>query len=287
MRLSVIIVNYNMKELLEECLNAIFKNNIDFKVIVVDNDSNDGSVKMIKNKFPYVSLIENKKNIGMAKSINKALNLVKTEFVLVIHPDTIVMENTIAKMIEFMKEADIAGCRLVYPDGKRFLSCHRFPTIKSLVYENLAFGPGVYMRDFNYNKIKKVDIIASAFFMFRRNLIDKIGLFDEEFTNWASEWDFCYRAKSFRKMFNPDVKAVHYEGQSKVNKEMEYKRYAYVKADEQLKSLFLFYKKHYPDQLNKLRRYSKLSLKLKILRYFFNKERKKSYRKAIEAIDFY
>lgn len=293
MKLSIIIVNYNMKDLLEESLNSIFKNNIDFNVYVVDNNSNDNSVKMIKKKFPFVNLIENKKNVGMAKSINKALKLIKTEFVLVIHPDTIVEKNTLSKMVEFMEteKVDIAGCKLTYPNGKLFLSCHRFPTIKAIIYENIPFKsflPGIYMRDFSYNKIKKVDILASAFFIFKRNLIDKIGYFDEEFTNWASEWDFCYRAKNFRKYFYPYVKAIHYEGQSEVTqKKMEYKKYAYIKADEQLKSLFVFYKKHYPNKLNKLRKLSKLFLMLKIIRYFYNKQRKDSYKKAIKAIDNY
>lgn len=288
MNLSIIIVNYNMKQLLEECLNSIFKSNVDFKVYVVDNDSSDNSVKMIKNKFPYVSLIQSKKNIGMAKAINKALKLIKTKFVLIMHPDVVVEENTISEMVKFMSDADIAGCKLVYPNGKRFLSCHRFPMIKRIIYENipLRFLPGLYMKDFSYNKVKEVDIIASAFFMFRRKLIDSVGYFDENFTNWAAEWDFCYRAKC-RKLFNPNVKAIHYEGQSKITKGIEYKKYAYLKADEQLKSLFLFYKKHYPNELGKLRFYSKLFLRLKILRYFYNKERKENYKKAIEAIDLY
>lgn len=289
--LSIIIVNYNMKDMLEESLNSIFKNNVDFKVYVFDNNSNDNSVKMLKNKFPYVKLIESKKNIGMAKAINKVLRLVTTELVLVMHPDTIVRENTLTEMIKFMEKADIAGCKLIYPNGKLFLSCHRFPLIKRIIYEKIPFFknflPGLYMRDFDYNEIRNVDIIASAFFMFKRKIIDEIGYFDEDFTNWVSDWDFCYRAKNYRKMFYPYVEAVHYEGQSKITKGMEYKRYAYVKSDVQLKSLFLFYKKHYPNDLDKLRRYSKLLLRLKILKYFFDKERKEAYKRTIKAIDFY
>jgi len=289
--LSIIIINYNMKDMLEDSLSSIFKNNVDFRVIVFDNNSSDNSVKMLKNKFPYVKLIESKKNIGMAKAINRILRLIKTELVLIMHPDTIVKENTLSEMVKFMEKADIAGCRLVYPNGKLFLSCHRFPLIKRIIYEKIPFFrkflPGLYMRDFNYSEIRKVDIIASAFFMFRKELIDKIGYFDEDFTNWVSEWDFCYRAKNYRKMFNPDVEAVHYEGQSKITKGMEYKRYAYAKADIQLKALFFFYKKHYPGELSKLRMFSKLLLRLKILKHFFNKERKEAYKKTINAIDSY
>ena len=133
MDLSIIIVNYNVKEFLHNLLNSIEKAsaNITKEIIVVDNASGDGSVEFLKSKFPSVNLIANKKNVGFGKANNQALSIAQGKYILLINPDTIVSEDTFNKMIKFFsenKEAGIAGCQILNPDGTLQLACRRsFP----------------------------------------------------------------------------------------------------------------------------------------------------------------
>ena len=177
--LDIIIVNYNMKELLEESLNSIFNSDFkDFKVTVVDNSSSDRSIEMIK-KFK-VKLIANKENLGLTKAINQAIKLSKNKYIQIMHPDVIVDKNTFSKMIEFMEEnKDVAalGCKVKRPDGRVFPSAHRFPRPRAFVLDVLLIPKfiaqrfnvyGLFMRNMDFDKLQEVDIIASAFLLLRR-----------------------------------------------------------------------------------------------------------------------
>lgn len=257
--LDVIIVNYNMKELLKESLNSIFKSDFkDFDVMVVDNASSDNSVEMIK-KFK-VKLIVNKENLGLAKALNQAIRQSNSKYIQIMHPDVLVSEDTFSKMIDFMeknKDVAVLGCKVKHPDGKIFPSCHRFPRPSAFVLNILPIPRfiaqkfniyGLFMRNMDFNKLQEVDIIASAFLLLRRNDF----LFDENFTNWTLEWDLCYRIKKkYRIMYFPYTKVIHYESyvpkdKLKFSKEIEYKfKKGYIVADKVQKMLFLFYKKHY------------------------------------------
>jgi len=131
--LSIIIVNYNVKEFLQNLLHSIDKasSGISKEIIIIDNASDDGSVEFIRNKYPLVNLIINKENLGFGKANNQALKIAKGKYILLINPDTIVSEDTIDLMIKFFEnnqDAGLAGCKILNPDGSLQLACRRsFP----------------------------------------------------------------------------------------------------------------------------------------------------------------
>ena len=248
MQLTIGIVNWNTAEHLKKCLNSIFKSKTHFQyeVYIVDNNSSDNSFEII-SRYKKVKLIQNKENIGMAASLNQIIKATDSEYLLFLHPDTEISEDTIEKMLKFLNKyplIGIAGPKLVYPNNKIFYSCHKFPTIINLIKDEIGLN-GVYMRKANHNKIQKVDIIASAAIFIRRHLFGEIGLLDERFTNWCAEWDFAYKAKEkgHARVYAPITKVIHYEIMSDTN--LEYKKHSYPIANIMLERLLLFYKKHY------------------------------------------
>lgn len=249
-KLVIGIVNWNTKDLLEQCLLSINdqKTNFLFTTVVVDNASSDGSSDMVKKKFHLVQLIQSKENIGMAAGLNQIIKKKRAEYLLFLHPDTKLEKDVLQKMISYMDihlDVGVVGPHLVYPNEKDFASAHRFPRFSALFFEMFSLPRGVYLHDMNYAKEQDVDIIASACFFVRKRCFDYAGLFDERFTNWMAEWDLCKRLKNgqWKIRYVPLAKVIHYEGQA--NSTLEYKKYSYVIADKMLGSLFLFYQKHY------------------------------------------
>lgn len=284
MNLIIGIVNWNTANHLDKCLNSIFKSKTKYKykVYVVDNNSEDNSLEIVK-KYKKVKLIQNKENIGMAASLNQIINISKSNYLLFLHPDTEISKDTIEKMLKFLNkypQIAIAGPKLIYPNNKIFYSCHKFPTIKNLIKESIGLN-GVYMRKTNHNKIQKVDIIASASIFIKSNLFKKIGLFDEKFTNWCSEWDLAYRAKQKKEIivYAPITTVIHYEIMSDTN--LKYKKHSYPIADKMIERLLLFYKKHYSwIWLIQLKKIIIGTFVLKSIRY---PSRIKDYWKAIKT----
>lgn len=203
MSLSVIIVSWNVKEKLKKNLDALFKSEGDFgfEVFVVDNDSKDGSVKMVKNNFPEVKLIANKENLGFSKANNQAIKQAKGDFILLLNPDMQVQEDTLDKMIKWMKEnkqASVTGCKLVNEKGEIVSHVRRFPRFLdqlAIVLKLPHIFPGVLnkylIKDFDYSKESKVDSIRGSFFMIRREMIENIGGLDERYFIWFEEVDYC------------------------------------------------------------------------------------------------
>ncbi len=258
MLLSIIIVNWNVKDLLEKCLTSIYrsvnssgnKKDSSFEVFVVDNGSKDESVEMVQKEFPQVKLIINKENLGFAKANNQAIKQTQSEFILLLNPDTeILQKSSLFKMIDFMKahpDCGIAGCKLLNTDRTLQLSIRRFPTLISqiiiltktpnffpwLVKEYLGFNN-------NYQKIQKVDQVMGSFFMIRKKVIEQIGLLDENFWAWFEEVDFCKRAKNigWKVYYTPEIEIIHHKGQSfnqLVKKQKVFN-----------KSLLYYFKKHH------------------------------------------
>ena len=274
MKLIIGIVNWNTKELLEKCLCSLSrqkkrfsngklrkfsnKKGFDFVHVIVDNASEDGSVGMVKKKFPTVTVIQNNKNHGMAAGLNQIIKKYHAEYYLFLHPDTEVKNGVVKDMVAYLDahpEVGIIGPHLVYPNGENFASCHRFPTLCALFLElfpislakALSFH-GLYLRSIDYSKTRNVDIIASACFLVRKKCLAQCGVFDERFTSWMAEWDLCIRAKrnGWKIRYVPLGDVIHCEGQAEARGEkLLYKRYSYVIADKMLSSLFLFYRKHY------------------------------------------
>ncbi|MEJ2103716.1 MAG: glycosyltransferase [Ignavibacteriaceae bacterium] len=231
MHLSIIIVNYNVKEFLLNLLHSIKKasSNITTEIIVVDNASDDGSVDAIKEKFPTVKLIENKSNVGYGAANNQGLKLAKGNYILFLNPDCIVSEDTFDKMISFFelnKECGLAGCKILNSDGTLQLACRRsfpgpwtsftkvtglsnlFPKSKIFARYNLTY--------LDENQTYEVDAVSGSFMMIKREVHDKVGGFDEQFFMYGEDLDLCYRIQKagYKVYYVHDTQIIHYKGES-------------------------------------------------------------------------
>jgi hypothetical protein len=197
MSISIIIVNYKVKDLLDKTLSSLFEfnKNIELDVIVVDNDSNDGSEDMVKNKYPQVRYVQSGGNLGFAKANNIGYKLAKYDHILLLNPDTEFIEpDSLKKLIEIFDSCENIGaiaCKLLNSDGSLQASCRTFPTLSSQIFVLLKlhnFFPRLipsikkyYMLDFDYNSEKKVDQVMGAFLLTNKKIIEKVGgLLDED-----------------------------------------------------------------------------------------------------------
>ncbi|MCA0454114.1 MAG: glycosyltransferase family 2 protein [Chloroflexi bacterium] len=228
--LSIIIVNWNGKDLLAKCLRCVESTvkRVSYETVVVDNASTDGSQDMVRRDFPNVKLIANKDNVGFATANNQAMKVVEGRYVLLLNSDAFVHENTLDTMVTFMDEhpqAGMSSCKLLYEDGSLQRSCATFPTLATEFYIALGLDKlfpkskvfGKYlMTDWDYDTTRQVDVIMGAFMMVRRELISKIGMMDEAFFMYSEEVDWCYRFKQAGSTvyFYPDVTCVHLWGGS-------------------------------------------------------------------------
>lgn len=254
MRLSVIVVSWNVSKLLNTCLETLKRDieNIDAEVFVVDNASADDSVEMVRREHPWVQLIANESNLGFAKANNQALKLAKGDFILLLNPDTEVRAGAIPHLISFLEdhaEAAIVAPQLINTDGSIQRSCRAFPTFTAMLYELLGLSKlfpdnplfGSYkMLDFEHNELREVDQPEGACLLLRRAVIDQVGSLDEGFFMLFEEVDWCYRIKQagWQIWFDPQSKVVHHYGQS----------IKQVKARMILSShrgLYRFWSKHY------------------------------------------
>ena len=250
-KLSIIIVSYNTKELLIGCLSSILKSleNVDFEIIVVDNHSEDGSTKEVQTRFPQVRLIENQNNKGFAAANNQGLREMRGEFALLLNPDTIVGEEAIDKMVEFMKENDdvgILGPKIINPDGSLQASAFSYPTLIDdiiLGFRSNLFFTGKFISHYHSRLYHlpdhpfRVDWVSGACLMIRKKTIEDIGLLDERLFLFAEDLDWCLRAKNggWKVIYFPRACIVHYGGQStKKNLQMKiwsfyFKRFYFAK----------------------------------------------------------
>jgi GT2 family glycosyltransferase len=254
MDLSIVIVNWKVKDLLEKCIQSIFEQtkDISFEVFVVDNNSGDGSVEMVREKFPQVDLTASQENLGFAKGNNPAIKKAHGRYILLLNPDTEILDNALEKMVKFMDSnsgCGIAGCKLLNPDLSLQPSVRTFPTLTSQVFILLKIhhlfphSKAMYkylVQNFDYEKTQEVDQVMGAFMMIRREVINKIGMLDEKFWIWFEEVDFCKRAKEagFKILYTPEAKIIHHFGQS-------FKQAMGVKKQKDFnRSLSCYFKKH-------------------------------------------
>jgi len=229
--LSIIIVNYNVKEYLSQCLSSIYKSKVSFsyEIIVVDNNSSDGSVEFIQQNFPDVILLPLKENKGFGFGNNKGFELARGKYLLLLNPDTVLQEDTLEKMYEFMethKDVGIAGCKVLNPDGTLQLACRRgFPTLwvaftKLFGLQSLFPKSKLFAR---YNltfldpdEITLVDAISGSFMFVRREVYEQLGGFDVSFFMYGEDIDFSYRAKQagWEVAYVPTTSIIHYKGES-------------------------------------------------------------------------
>ncbi len=230
-QLSIIIVNYNVKAFLQNCLLSIQKalDHIPSEIIVVDNASDDGSVEIIKKNFPHITLIESPANLGFSKANNIGLKLAKGKYICLINPDTIVEENTFLEMIKFMEsnsEAGLAGCKILNPDGTFQLACRRsFPTpwvaFTKIVGLSKIFPKSKLFAKYNLtyldeNQTYEVDAVSGSFMFLRREVYEKIGGLDETFFMYGEDLDYCYRVKEagYKVYYVHSTKIIHFKGES-------------------------------------------------------------------------
>lgn len=221
--LSVIILNYNTKELLEDCLNSVKlrKDEVPMEVIVSDNASTDGSPGMIKKKFPWVKFIDGP-NEGFSKGNNRARPLVKSDIVLFLNPDTVIHKGVFSKTVRYLKEHSDVGavtCKLVLPNGKTDKDTRRrFPT-PCVSFQHLVLGldKAYWYGDVDENTTQVVDAIQGAFFLTWKKILDKVGWFDENYFFDGEDVDLCYQIHKagYKLVYYPEVVVTHIKGVTK------------------------------------------------------------------------
>ncbi len=256
--ISVIIVNYNVEFFLEQCLNSVRKamEGINGQVFVVDNNSIDGSVEMVRTKFPEYSLIDNKENLGFSKANNQAVRLSDAKYILLLNPDTVVEEDTFSRVIDFMDaHADAGGLGVRMVDGKGvFLpeSKRGLPTPAVAFYKifglsrifpkSKRFGTYHlgYLSEFETNEI---DILSGAFMLMRSEALDKVGLLDEAFFMYGEDIDLSYRIQKggYKNYYFPETRIIHYKGESTKKSSVNYVFVFY-------RAMVIFARKHFSQK---------------------------------------
>jgi len=277
-KLSIVIVSYNTKDLLSDCLVSLdkVKDEISFEIIVVDNASEDSSSAMVNNNFPQVFLVQNDKNLGFAAANNKTRGKCRGEFVLFLNSDTIIPPNTLKKTVDYLKQNPNVGsltCKLVLPSGKMDLDARRsfitpwiglthlflkldriFPTSK--IFSRYWYG---YISP---DTTHEVDTVQGAYHLTRKRVMDEVGWFDESYFLDGEDIDLCWRIhkKGWKIIYYPEVSIIHIKGASK-GKEGHLKKRVSLKEKiffrtQGVNSMEIFYRKRlwseYPFILNVL-----------------------------------
>jgi hypothetical protein len=229
--LSIIIVNYNVKEFLLNLLDSIYNasKNLSVEIIIVDNNSDDGSIESVNAKYPNVITIANKENKGFGFANNQGLEIARGDFILLLNPDTLVREDTFDKMISFMKEdpkIGLAGCKVLNPDGSLQLACRRsFPgpwvSLTKVVGLSKMFPKSRLFAKYNLtylneNENYEVDAVSGSFMMLSKEAYQKTGGFDTDFFMYGEDLDLCYRVQQndLKVYYCSSTSIIHYKGES-------------------------------------------------------------------------
>lgn len=235
---SICIVSYNTRDLLKQCLDSIYSETkeISFEIFAVDNASSDGTVEMLKDHFPNVQLIANKKNLGFATANNQAIKYSKGRYVLLLNPDTLILDSALVKLVEFMdshQEAGVVGPQILNPDRTFQFSYDDGISLglffRGLVISNFSrllglLAPVKKHRSYSKNskgvenppKIKEVVRVRGCCLLVRKEVVSKVGLMDEQFFMYCEEVDWEYRMKKagWKIYFYPFAQIIHYWGAS-------------------------------------------------------------------------
>ena len=256
--ISVIIVNYKTYELTYKTLDNLLKSDVDeqLEIIVVDNNSKDGSVEKLRKNFKQVIFIENDKNYGFAKANNIGIKASHGDYILLLNSDVEVYKDTISSMAEYIRKDNSIGAlgpKLILSDGTLDHTCKRgFPTPGSSLYYFLGLDKkhpnskkyGRYRMTFiGEDETHEVDSIVGAFMLIPKIVLDKIGLLDEKFFMYGEDIDLCFRIKKagYKVIYYPVVEAIHYKGGSSSKK-------SYRLIYEFYRAMLIFYSKHYRNK---------------------------------------
>lgn len=245
MKLSVVIVSYNVCQLLEDCLRSVEKNleGIEGEIYVVDNASSDHTVERLQPLFPTVHFVANTENVGFARANNQAIRLSQAEYVLLLNPDTVVHEGTLRGTLDFLDshpEAGGAGVRMLTREGNPAPESRRaVPTPWVAFLKMLGFTRRYYMSHLPWDQPGQIEVISGAYCMLRRKALDAVGLLDEDFFMYGEDIDLSFRLLKggWQNWYLP-LDIVHYKGES-----TQKSSYRYVHVFYQ--AMLIFFRKHY------------------------------------------
>lgn len=255
MDLSVIIVSYNVKHFLEQCLQSVdmASKPMNCEIFVVDNNSSDGSSLMVREKYPHIRLLENKENLGFSKACNQALKLSSGKYNLLLNPDTVVEKDTFIKCYRYMEEHPEAGALGVkmmdgtgrfLPESKRSLpspsvAFYKIFGLSSVFPSSRIFGR-YHLGYLSKDEINPVEILSGAFMFIRKEALQKTGMFDEDFFMYGEDIDLSYRLikNGYINYYFPETKIIHYKGQSTKKGSINYVLMFY-------KAMIIFARKHF------------------------------------------
>lgn len=262
MKISIIIVSFNTSRILQQCLTALYKNpgSNALEIFVVDNNSADDSVEMVRTNFKQIHLIENKENRGFAAANNQAYRLATGKYILLLNPDAFVKPGAIDTVISFMEshqDCGLCGARLENLDGELDPSARRFPNsiYKLFTLSGLSdkypsskvFGRGDF-KYFDHNSIMEVDWVPGTFTVYRSEMLKETGLFDERFFIYYEETDLCFTAKKsgWKIYFVPDSKVIHVGGASaKTRKDQTFDTGGSQVLKFRMRSEYLYFRKNF------------------------------------------
>ncbi|NEW07098.1 glycosyltransferase family 2 protein [Paenibacillus sp. SYP-B3998] len=258
MDLSIIIVNYNTRELTLKCIHSVLAStpSYSYEIILIDNASSDGTIQAVEEQFPQVTCIANKENVGFSKANNQGIKIAKGRYVLLLNSDTVVQTDTLDIMLRFMDAhptVGASGCKIVLPDGSLDKACKRgFPTPSASFYYAFGFSK-LFPNNPRFNQYQlgyldadqeyPIDSLVGAFMLVRREAIDQVGMLDEEFFMYGEDIDWCYRIKQagWVNYYYPRTQIIHYKGASSRKK-------PYKIIYEFHRAMILFHKKHFQRQ---------------------------------------
>lgn len=249
MKLSVIILNYNVRYFLELCLNSVEAaiDKIDAEIIVIDNNSRDDSCTMVNNLFPHVTLIQNKENFGFSKGNNLGVKKAKGEYLCILNPDTVVAEDTFIKLLEFSENKSklgIVGCKLINGIGE-FLpeSKRNIPYVKSALLKFIGNSSKYYANHLKENKTGEVDILVGAFMFMKKAVYIEMNGFDEDYFMYGEDIDLSYKVlkSGYSNFYYAETSVVHYKGESTLRDKNYAKRF--------YGAMQIFYKKHFKKNM--------------------------------------
>ncbi|WP_303317346.1 glycosyltransferase family 2 protein [Flavivirga abyssicola] len=245
MKLSVVILNYNVRYFLELCLKSVqtATTGIDAEIIVVDNNSEDESCQMVKELFPDINLIENKTNFGFSKGNNIGVSQAKGEYICILNPDTVVAEDTFLKLLKFSEEQEkvgIVGCKLIngvglfLPESKR-----NIPYVKAAFKKIFGNPEDYYANHLQENEVGGVDVLVGAFMLLKRDVYNIVGGFDEDYFMYGEDIDLSYRVykAGYNNYYYGKSSVIHFKGESTL-KDKSYARRFYG-------AMQIFYRKHF------------------------------------------
>ena len=246
--ISIVIVNYNVKELLLDCLRSIYSKvneSLLIETIVIDNDSKDDSVAAVIQEFPQVILIENKFNAGFPAANNQGFEIAKGKYIFMLNPDTKFLDNSLVLLYNYMElhtNIDLIAPMLLNSDKSRQLSVWRFPSIWYLFCETHYLNGFLNKKNYLDKDLKKpfeAESFSGAAIFFRKNAFDTIGMLDESMF-WIEDIEFCYRAQQagLKLLYYPEAKVLHHIGQSA-------KQNYNVSISNQIVNKIKFFKKHH------------------------------------------